>query len=81
MGHAVGLRGGGGRLLTSQEAADRLRMSHAWLRKKIAAREVPYVRLGRSVRFTEDHLRDIIQAATQTIPPTNGGRGSARTAL
>lgn len=66
-------------LMTPQEAAQRLCMSHAWLRKKIAAREVPYVRLGRSVRFTEQHLREIIEANVQPLPPVE--RGSARTVL
>lgn len=71
----------GGRLMTTQEAADRLCISHAWLRKKIAAREVPYVRLGRAVRFSEEHIRRIIESHTTELPSANGGRGSARTAL
>lgn len=66
-------------LLTPREAAERLCMSYAWLRKKVAAREVPYVRLGRSVRFTETHLREIIKANTQPVPRVE--RGSARTRL
>lgn len=69
----------GVRLLTPREAAERLCMSYAWLRKKIAAREVPCVRLGRSVRFTESHLREIVEANTQPIPRME--RGSARTRL
>jgi excisionase family DNA binding protein len=69
----------GPELMTPQEAAKRLCMSHAWLRKKIAAREVPFVRLGRSVRFTEAHLREIIDANAQPVPRVE--RGSARTAL
>jgi predicted DNA-binding transcriptional regulator AlpA len=48
--------------------------------KKIAAREVPYVRLGRAVRFSEEHIRDIIESHTTELPSANG-RGSARTAL
>ena len=39
--------------MTSQEAAERLCMSHEWLRKKVQRREVPFVRLGRYVRLTE----------------------------
>lgn len=77
----VATKADGVRLMTAQEAADRLCMSHAWLRKKIATREVPCVRLGRAVRFTEDHLRHIIESHTAEIPANNGGRGSARTVL
>jgi hypothetical protein len=40
---------------------------------------VPYVRLGRSVRFTEAHLREIIDANAQHVARVE--RGSARTAL
>jgi excisionase family DNA binding protein len=69
----------GPELMTPQEAAKRLCMSHAWLRKKIAAREVPFVRLGRSVRFTEAHLREIIDANAHPVPRVE--RGSARTVL
>lgn len=66
--------------MTSQEVAERLCMSHEWLRKKVQRREVPFVRLGRYVRFTESHLAEIIESATQsTSRPL--GRGSARTKL
>jgi excisionase family DNA binding protein len=68
-----------GELITPQDAAKRLCMSYAWLRKKVAAREVPFVRLGRSVRFTEAHLREIINANAQSA--LHGPHGSARTRL
>lgn len=71
---------GNTRLMTSREAAQRLCMSHEWLRKKVQRREVPYVRLGRYVRFTEAHLAEIIESATQ--PPLDAqGRGTARSSL
>lgn len=78
--HAVDLRRGGTRLMTSQEVAERLCMSHEWLRKKVQRREVPFVRLGRYVRFTESHLAEIVESATQPVARTQG-RGSARTKL
>src|SRR6266581_1947010 len=78
--HVVDPRRGGGRLLTSQEAAERLCMSHEWLRKKVQRREVPFVRLGRYVRFTESHIAEIIESATQPVSRTQG-RSSARTRL
>lgn len=68
------------RLLTSREVADRLCMSHEWLRKKVQRREIPFVRLGRYVRFTERNVVDIIEAAAQPASPTRG-RSSARTRL
>ncbi len=78
--HVVDPRRGGGRLLTSQETAERLCMSHEWLRKKVQRREVPFVRLGRYVRFTEAHLAEIIESATHSIPSSQV-RSSARTKL
>ncbi len=55
-------------------------MSHEWLRKKVQKREVPFVRLGRYVRFTEEQLAEIIESASRT---THGAErhGSARTKL
>jgi excisionase family DNA binding protein len=78
--HVVDPRRGGGHLLTSQEVAERLCMSHEWLRKKVQRREVPFVRLGRYVRFTEAHLAEIIESATHSIPSSQV-RSSARTKL
>lgn len=78
--HSVDLRSRGVSLMTSKEAAERLCMSHEWLRKKVQRREVPFVRLGRYVRFTEAHLVEIIDSATQPGGRLQG-RGSARTKL
>ncbi|MGH3267091.1 MAG: helix-turn-helix domain-containing protein [Trebonia sp.] len=67
-------------LLTSQEAAERLCMSPEWVRKKVQRREIPFIRLGRCVRFTEAQLAEIVTAAAQP-GPARQGRGSARTKL
>lgn len=48
------------RLLSIPEAARALNVPETWLRKKVSAREVPFTRLGRHVRFTSEHLRRII---------------------
>lgn len=47
-------------LLDKHEAAAWLGVSVSWLEKKVAAREVPHTRLGRSVRFSADHLAEIV---------------------
>lgn len=47
-------------LLDKHEAAAWLKVSVSWLEKKVAAREVPHTRLGRSVRFSADHLAAIV---------------------
>jgi excisionase family DNA binding protein len=66
--------------MTSHEAGERLCMSHEWLRKKVQRREVPFVRLGRYVRFTEAHLAEIIESATDSVSGSQS-RGSARSKL
>lgn len=48
------------RLLNVEEAAEFLQVSTSWLRKRVAARAVPCVRLGRSVRFSADDLARIV---------------------
>lgn len=51
-----------GRLLTTAEAAQRLRVSASWLKKQAAAGKVPHIRLGRSVRFSPQNVAAIIDA-------------------
>lgn len=41
-------------------AAEWLDISEAALRKKVSAREVPHTRIGRHVRFSADHLAEIV---------------------
>jgi excisionase family DNA binding protein len=44
-------------LLTIDQAAIALAVPRSWLRDKVTARQVPHTRLGRHVRFSEEHLR------------------------
>lgn len=53
-------------LLTVDEAAAYLQVSTSWLRKRVAARAVPCVRLGRSVRFSSDDLARIVATNRQS---------------
>ena len=48
------------RLYTIPEAADILNVRPTWLRDKVTARKVPFTKLGRHVRFTDEHLAQII---------------------
>lgn len=60
------------RLYTIAEAAGFLGVPDGWLRKKVTARLVPHTRLGKHVRFTDDHLRRIVssgEAETAAEPP------------
>jgi len=54
------------RLRTIAEAAEYLNVPYTWLRDKVTARQVPHTRLGRHVRFTEEHLYQIVVAGEQT---------------
>jgi excisionase family DNA binding protein len=47
-------------LLTITEAADVLNVPYNWLRVKVTERKVPHTRIGKHVRFTEQHLQQII---------------------
>jgi excisionase family DNA binding protein len=48
------------RLLTIDEAAEILNVSPKTIRRRIAARELPAIRDGRSVRVSPDDLRSYI---------------------
>jgi excisionase family DNA binding protein len=52
-------------LLTIAEAAAVLNVPESWLRKRVSGRTVPFVRLGRYIRFTREHLERIIGEAEQ----------------
>ena len=50
------------RLLTVDEAADRLSTSSRFIRRLIAERRIEFVRIGRYVRIGESALSDFIDA-------------------
>ncbi|WP_341253901.1 helix-turn-helix domain-containing protein [Euzebya pacifica] len=53
-------------LLDVDGAAQRLGVSIRWVRRAVAERRVPFVKVGRHVRFREDDLSDYIER--QTVP-------------
>lgn len=65
------------RLYTIAEAASLLRVPEGWLRKKVTAGVVPHTRLGKHVRFTDDHLCRIVADGEQepVSPPTSVPHG------
>lgn len=65
------------RLYTIAEAAKVLRVPEGWLRKKVSAGVVPHTRLGKHVRFTDEHLDRIVAAGEQepATPQQGGGQG------
>jgi excisionase family DNA binding protein len=64
-------------LHTIAEAARLLRVPEGWLRKKVTAGLVPHTRIGKHVRFTNDHLRRVIDAgeAQLSSPPDLSPQG------
>lgn len=70
-------------LFTISEAAVLLHVPEGWLRKKVSAQCVPHTRLGKHVRFTRDHLEQIVMAGESTAVPlisttSNGVSSRAR---
>jgi len=56
-------------LLTVDEAAEKLATKPRFIRRLIAERRIPYVKLGAHVRIEEDDLDAFIQAG-RVAPPT-----------
>jgi excisionase family DNA binding protein len=70
-------------LFTIVEAARLLNVPVGWLSKKVSAHEVPHTRLGKHVRFTQEHIDLIIEAGQQLphdIAPSSGVSRRARRA-
>lgn len=55
------------RLLTIPEAADYLNVPVRWLQDAVQQRRVRCTRIGKHVRFTADHLRELIEAGEQPV--------------
>jgi excisionase family DNA binding protein len=72
------------RLMTIEQAAGILNVPENWLRKKVSAHEVPHTRLGKHVRFTDEHLDQIIesgeQCAVASVSPSGVSRRARRSA-
>ncbi len=62
-------------LLTIDEAAEFTRWTKATLYSKVSRRQIPSVRLGRSIRFRRRDLLNLLRdvpTVTPSIVPTNG---------
>jgi excisionase family DNA binding protein len=62
------------RLLTVDEVAELTGWRPATVRQKIWRRELPYVKLGRSVRFKEVEIQKIIESSTVPAMERVGAR-------
>jgi excisionase family DNA binding protein len=51
----------GPRLLTIQEVAELLNVPERWVRDKVTERAIPFTKIGKHVRFTRDHIRQIVR--------------------
>jgi excisionase family DNA binding protein len=64
---------GSSRLLTVDQAAERLNVSSAYVRRRlIFERRLPYVKIGRHVRIDEVDLEDFIDQGRVTPPGYTG---------
>ena len=61
------------RLLTCQEAADRLGTTERFPRRLVAERRIRFVRVGRHVRIPEGAVDELIRAGT--VEPIGRPRG------
>lgn len=53
------------KLLDIDGLAEHLGVPRTWVRDKVSARQIPFTKIGRHVRFTPDHVRQI-EAAGET---------------
>jgi excisionase family DNA binding protein len=49
------------KLLTTREVAEILRFSPSYMRELVMKRKIPYVKLGRAVRFYEEDIDKLIK--------------------
>lgn|GEM_PF-887592 len=64
------------RLLTVDQAAERLNVSPTYVRRRlIFERRIPYVKIGRHVRIDEADLEELIDRGRVTPPGYKGSSG------
>lgn len=49
--------------------ADLLSVSTSWVYRRVEAGLLPHARLGNHIRFTEDHVRQILAGGDATVVP------------
>lgn len=57
--------------LTVPELAEHLHLSVSWVQKQCAARTIPHTRVGRQIRFTAEHVEQILAAGEQPVARAN----------
>ena len=68
-----------GQLLTIDQAAERLNVSTRFVRRLVDERRVPYLKIGKFIRFAEDELNAWIEAQridSFRSPPQRTSRAS-----
>jgi hypothetical protein len=56
-------------LWTMQDLAAYLGKSLSWVRGEVAARRIPFTKIGKSPRFTPEHVATILAAGESKKPP------------
>ncbi len=67
------------KLLTTQEAADRLGTSLRFVRRLVFERRIPFIKIGRHVRIAASDLNAFIAAGrveAGTVPSSSQGRSA-----
>ena len=59
-------------LFTIKEAAEVLRIPISWLHERTRRNAIPYRRIGKYVRFTQDELKEIASSGAQSRPRQRG---------
>ena len=57
-------------LLDMQGLADYLGKSLGWVRGEVAARRIPFTRIGKSPRFTPEDVAEIVAAGREPVVTT-----------
>lgn len=53
--------------LTVPELAEFLDVSESWVAHRCAGRKIPFTKVGRQIRFTEEHIAQILAAGEEPV--------------
>lgn len=56
-------------LFTFAEAAEMTSLKESWLRRAVAARRIPFRRIGRHVRFAQADIDALVSGAAVAVTP------------
>lgn len=62
-------------MFTIIELAEKLKVHPVTIRRYVQNNKIPYLKVGKSVRFTQEHVDEFIESCSMNSKPNDGENG------